>query len=51
MQDITNDCLHVRPEDIKSDKSLVVDFPGSAGWKGILSEMEPVNDDECGKCL
>ncbi|XP_073789389.1 uncharacterized protein ftr79 isoform X2 [Danio rerio] len=36
-------------KDIKSDKSLVVDFPGSAGWKGILSEMEPVNDDvECG---
>ncbi|XP_056115922.1 E3 ubiquitin/ISG15 ligase TRIM25 [Rhinichthys klamathensis goyatoka] len=34
-------------KDIYSDESLVVDFPGS--WKGILSEMEPVtDDDECG---
>ncbi|ROI33831.1 E3 ubiquitin/ISG15 ligase TRIM25 [Anabarilius grahami] len=35
--------------DIKGDDSLVVDFPGHANWKGILSEMERVtNDDEMG---
>ncbi|XP_067273527.1 uncharacterized protein [Pseudorasbora parva] len=34
-------------KDIKGDGSLVVDFPGHANWKGILSEMERVtNDDE-----
>lgn len=36
--------------DIKGDDSLVVDFPGHANWKGILSEIELVtNDDEIGK--
>lgn len=36
--------------DIKGDDSLVVDFPGHANWKGMLSEMERVtNDDEMGK--
>ncbi|XP_077076094.1 E3 ubiquitin/ISG15 ligase TRIM25-like isoform X3 [Siphateles boraxobius] len=36
-------------KDIYSDESLVVDSPGSACWKGIPSEMEPVtDDDECG---
>lgn len=36
--------------DIKDDDSVVVDFPGHANWKGILSEMELVtNDDEIGK--
>lgn len=55
MQGITNEYvlhthLHVLLLDIYSDESLVVDFPGSACWKGILSEMEAVtDDDECGK--
>ncbi|XP_077076176.1 uncharacterized protein LOC143729048 isoform X2 [Siphateles boraxobius] len=36
-------------KDVKGDDSLVVDFPGHANWKGILSEMERVtNDDEIG---
>ncbi|XDV42172.1 hypothetical protein PO909_010885 [Leuciscus waleckii] len=36
-------------KDIKGDDSLVVDFPGHANWKGILSEIERVtNDDEIG---
>ncbi|XP_051732344.1 uncharacterized protein LOC127502925 isoform X3 [Ctenopharyngodon idella] len=36
-------------KDIKGDDSLVVDFPGHANWKGMLSEMERVtNDDEMG---
>jgi len=36
--------------DIKDDDSLVVDFPGHANWKGILSEIERVtNDEENGK--
>ncbi|KAF4099525.1 uncharacterized protein ftr97 isoform X8 [Onychostoma macrolepis] len=36
-------------KDIKDDDSVVVDFPGHANWKGILSEMELVtNDDEIG---
>ncbi|XP_073708853.1 uncharacterized protein ftr79 [Garra rufa] len=36
-------------KDIKSDQSLVIDFPGFASWKGLLSEVEPVtDDDECG---
>ncbi|XP_059354670.1 E3 ubiquitin-protein ligase TRIM65-like isoform X2 [Carassius carassius] len=36
-------------KDIKSDDSVVVDFPGHASWKGILTEMEQVtNDDEIG---
>lgn len=42
--------LHVLLSDIKSDEILVIDFPGFAGWKGLLSEMELVTDDgECGK--
>ncbi|XP_056115926.1 uncharacterized protein ftr97 isoform X3 [Rhinichthys klamathensis goyatoka] len=32
--------------DIKGDDSLVVDFPGHANWKGILSEIERVTNDE-----
>ncbi|RXN26574.1 tripartite motif-containing 5-like isoform X1 [Labeo rohita] len=32
-------------KDIKSDEILVIDFPGFAGWKGLLSEMELVTDD------
>ncbi|XP_016150355.1 uncharacterized protein [Sinocyclocheilus grahami] len=36
-------------KDIKSDDSVVVDFPGHANWKGILTEMEQAtNDDEIG---
>uniref|UniRef100_A0A8C1JXD4 FinTRIM family, member 97 n=1 Tax=Cyprinus carpio TaxID=7962 RepID=A0A8C1JXD4_CYPCA len=36
-------------KDIKSDDSVVVDFPGHANWKGIITEMEKVtNDDEIG---
>ncbi|XP_043075914.1 tripartite motif-containing protein 6 isoform X2 [Puntigrus tetrazona] len=36
-------------KDIKSDQSLIIDFPESTSWKGLLSEMEPVPDDnECG---
>ncbi|XP_056301300.1 uncharacterized protein ftr97 isoform X2 [Danio aesculapii] len=31
---------------IKDDDSLLVDFPGHANWKGILSEMELANDDD-----
>ncbi|XP_016372107.1 tripartite motif-containing protein 6 [Sinocyclocheilus rhinocerous] len=35
-------------KDIKSDKCLVIDFPGFASWRGLLSEIEPVtDDDEC----
>ncbi|KAG1964485.1 tripartite motif-containing protein [Pimephales promelas] len=33
-------------KDIKDDDSLVVDFPGHANWKGILSEIERVTNDE-----
>ncbi|XP_052392002.1 uncharacterized protein LOC127939051 isoform X1 [Carassius gibelio] len=33
-------------KDIKSDGSVVVDFPGHANWKGILTEMEQVTDDD-----
>ncbi|KAK7150334.1 hypothetical protein R3I93_011553 [Phoxinus phoxinus] len=33
-------------KDIHTDESLAVDLPGSACWKGILSEAEP--DDKCG---
>ncbi|XP_026146841.1 tripartite motif-containing protein 65-like isoform X2 [Carassius auratus] len=32
-------------KDIKDDDSVVVDFPGHANWKGILSEMELVTND------
>ncbi|XP_016372138.1 tripartite motif-containing protein 5-like isoform X2 [Sinocyclocheilus rhinocerous] len=36
-------------KDIKSDDSVVVDFPGHANWKGVLTEMEQAtNDDEIG---
>ncbi len=35
--------------DIKDDGTVVVDFPGHANWKGILSEMELVTIDEIGK--
>ncbi|KAF4099524.1 E3 ubiquitin-protein ligase TRIM36 [Onychostoma macrolepis] len=36
-------------KDIKSDQSLVIDFPECTSWKGFLLEMEPVtDDDECG---
>lgn len=43
--------LHVLLSDIKRDQSLVIDFPECASWKGFLSEMEPVtdDDDDCGK--
>ncbi|XP_050995357.1 tripartite motif-containing protein 5 isoform X2 [Labeo rohita] len=33
-------------KDIKDDDSVVVDFPGHANWKGILTEMELVTKDE-----
>ncbi|XP_073672917.1 uncharacterized protein [Garra rufa] len=33
-------------KDIKDDDSVVVDFPGHANWKGILTEMELVAIDE-----
>ncbi|XP_051954723.1 tripartite motif-containing protein 75 [Xyrauchen texanus] len=35
-------------KDIKGDESLVVEFLGHRNWRGILSEMELVtDDDEC----
>lgn len=40
--------LHVLLSDIKSDKCLVIDFPGFASWRGLLSEIEPVTDDDEG---
>ncbi|XP_016303536.1 uncharacterized protein LOC107659198 isoform X1 [Sinocyclocheilus anshuiensis] len=33
-------------KDIKDDDSVVVDFPGHANWKGILTEMELVTNDD-----
>ncbi|KAK2884232.1 hypothetical protein Q8A67_017869 [Cirrhinus molitorella] len=43
--DITHKSVGVVKE-IKSDQNLLIDFPGFASWKGLLSEIEPVTDGD-----